>query len=190
MDKNNKPPDSTSDRIKALLASLDMKPLHLANKAGIQNETIYRCLNGIREWNLNHLRKIAPVLGVGLADLVQEPVMVAQAGAIKAGHGPSQSEILRSSTDPQKHPFRQKGDAKTLAKLYELTVEDQSMEPELSPGQSSQRSGKLRTPSRMATSWFFGARMAEPLSAGYLSAAMTTSSCGALPKGCLTKSCR
>jgi len=60
-----------NERIKVLLTSLDMRPLHLAHKTGIHNETIYRCLNGRRKWNLGHLELIAPALGVTLGYLFQ-----------------------------------------------------------------------------------------------------------------------
>ncbi|MBU4232137.1 MAG: helix-turn-helix domain-containing protein [Proteobacteria bacterium] len=69
-----------NERIHFYLASLDMRPLHLAHKTGIHNETIYRCLNGKRKWNLGHIELIAPALGVTVGDLFQETIMVPRAG--------------------------------------------------------------------------------------------------------------
>jgi DNA-binding Xre family transcriptional regulator len=135
--KNDKPKGirgAITKRIEILLASLDMLPLHLANKTGIANETIYRCLNGKRKWNLGHLEKIAPVLGVTLGDLVQETILVPRAGAIREGQGPPQEQILRPAPDQGSRPYRLKEDKETLSKMYSLEVEDRSMNPMFPPG--------------------------------------------------------
>jgi len=123
-----------SQQIEALLAALDMKPLHLANKTGIANETIYRCLNGVRKWNLKHLEIIAPHLGVTVADLIQKSVMVPRAGEVKEGRGPTQSQILHPSPEKGSRVFPAKENRATLAKLYDLTVADRSMTPTFPPG--------------------------------------------------------
>ena len=121
-----------TERIKGLLASLDMKPLRLSQKTGIDNAIIYKCLGGSRKWNLDHLELIAPVLGVSLADLFKEPIMVPLAGEIRDGLGPLQSQILRNDHEGQ--PLKFKGDAVILAKLYSLSVADRSMVPTFPPG--------------------------------------------------------
>jgi len=126
--------DIVTERIQFYLASLDMKPLHLANKTGIHNETIYRCLNGKRKWNLGHLELIAPALGVTLGDLFQETIMRPRAGGIKEGQGPPQSQILRAAPDQGSRPLGLKEDTETLAKMYEIEVEDQSLMPSYPPG--------------------------------------------------------
>jgi DNA-binding Xre family transcriptional regulator len=123
-----------TERIAALLASRDMLPLHLAHKTGIANETIYRCLNGKRKWNLDHLELIAPVLGVALGDLVQEIVMIPRAGEIRGGQGPPQAQILHPSPEQGSRALRLKEDKETLAKMYDLTIEDRSMMPAFPPG--------------------------------------------------------
>jgi hypothetical protein len=69
-----------NERIQVLLDSLDMRPLHLSHKTGIDDAIIYKCLNGKRKWNIGHLQKIAPVLGVTLGYLFQETIMVPRAG--------------------------------------------------------------------------------------------------------------
>lgn len=135
MTKNDKPKDKRAgitERIRGLLASLDMKPLRLSQKTGIDNAIIYKCLGGQRNWNLDHLELIAPVLGVSLVDFFKEPVMVPHAGEIKDGQGPLQSQIMRNDHDGQ--PVRLKEDAATLSKLYSLSVADRSMVPTFPPG--------------------------------------------------------
>ena len=121
-------------RIEELLAARDMLPLHLANKTGIHNETIYRCLNGRRKWNLGHLELIAPVLGVTVGDLVQETVTVPVVGMVRDGQGPPQDQILQPELDQGSRPFRIKEDKETLAKMYDIEVEDRSMMPAFPPG--------------------------------------------------------
>lgn len=123
-----------TSRIKALMASLDMLPLHLSRKTGLDNAIIYKCLQGKRSWNLGHLQKIAPVLGVTVGGLVQETIMVPHVGGIKEGQGPPQSQILRPAPDQGSRSFRLKDDAKMLAKMYDLDVEDRSMMPSFPPG--------------------------------------------------------
>lgn len=115
-----------TERIMALLAKRNLKRLHLAHKAGIANETIYRCLNGVRNWNLGHLELIAPVLGVALVDLFQKPIVVPRVGGIRDGQGPPQAHILRPAPDQES--------TGTLAKMYCLEVEDRSMMPSFPPG--------------------------------------------------------
>ena len=116
------------------MVARDMLPLHLANKTGIHNETIYRCLNGRRKWNLGHLELIAPVLGVTIGDLVQETVTVPMVGKIREGTGPPQAQILRPDPDQESRPFQIKEDKETLAKMYDIEVEDRSMMPAFPPG--------------------------------------------------------
>jgi hypothetical protein len=116
------------------MASQDMLPLHLSNKTGIDNAIIYKCLHGKRKWNLGHLEKIAPVLGVTLGDLVQETILVPRAGAIREGQGPPQEQILRPEPDQGSRPYRLKEDKETLSKMYSLEVEDRSMNPIFPPG--------------------------------------------------------
>ena len=133
--ENDKPKDrqaGITERIKGLLASLDMKPLRLSQKTGIDNAIIYKCLGGQRNWNLDHLELIAPVLGVALSDLLKEPVIVPHAGEIKDGQGPLQSQILRGSHEGKKL-LRFQEDA-TLSKIYSLSVADRSMVPTFPPG--------------------------------------------------------
>jgi hypothetical protein len=125
--------DTITGRIKALLARQDMLPLHLSFKTGIDNVVIYKCLNGKRKWNLGHLELIAPVLGVTLADLVQEIVMISQPGGIREGQGPSQAQILQPG-EQRSQPLRLKEDKETLSKMYSLEVEDRSMMPSFPPG--------------------------------------------------------
>ena len=134
--ENDKAPTGTgpiTKRIQDLLAALDMLPLHLSHKTGIDNAVIYKCLNGQRKWNLGHLQKIAPVLGVTLGDLVQETTLVPLAGEVREGQGPSQSQILRPAPDHPGRRLRLKGD-ELPAKMYELQVEDRSMMPFFVPG--------------------------------------------------------
>lgn len=121
-----------TERIKGLLATLDMNRLRLSQKTGIDNAIIYKCLAGKRNWNLDHLELIAPILGVTLADLFKEPVMVPQVGEIRDGQGPLQSQVLRGDHEGQ--PLKIKEDAATLAKLYSLSVADRSMVPTFPPG--------------------------------------------------------
>jgi hypothetical protein len=125
--------DTITGRIKALLAHQDMLPLHLSLKTGIDNAIIYKCLNGKRKWNLGHLELIAPVLGVTVGNLVQETVMVPRVGRIKEGQGPPQAQILRPAPDQESRPLRLKEDTETLAKMYDLEVEDRSMVPTFPP---------------------------------------------------------
>jgi hypothetical protein len=132
-DRTKDTADTITGRIKALLAHLDMLPLHLSLKTGIDNAIIYKCLNGKRKWNLGHLELIAPVLGVALGDLVQETIMVPEAGKIREGQGPSQAQILRP-TEQGSRPLRLKEDKETLSKMYGLEVEDRSMMPSFPPG--------------------------------------------------------
>lgn len=133
MKKNDKPSsrDSITERIKTLLAGLDMKPLHLANKAGIDNAIIYKCLGGKRNWNLDHLELIAPVLGVALGDLFQATVTVPQAGEVTGGQGPPQAWILEGSGRPTTIGIKE--EATTLSKMYCLIVADRSMVPTFPP---------------------------------------------------------
>jgi hypothetical protein len=132
-DRTKRTADTITGRIRALLARQDMLPLHLSFKTGIDNAIIYKCLNGKRKWNLGHLELIAPVLGVTLADLVQEIVMIPHPGGIREGHGPSQAQILRP-TEQGSRPLRIKEDKETLSKMYCLEIEDRSMMPSFPPG--------------------------------------------------------
>lgn len=137
MRKTQKPSneiDSISMRIKVFMDGLDMLPLHLSHKAGLDNAIIYKCLHGKRKWNLGHLQKIAPVLGVTLGDLVQETILVPRAGGVREGQGPPQSQILRPEPDHRGRPLLLKKDTETLAKMYYLEVEDRSMMPAFPPG--------------------------------------------------------
>ena len=120
-------------RIKDLMVSLDMLPLHLARKSGIDNAVVYKCLNGQRNWNLGHLNKVALVLGITPGELLQEDIMVPLAGGVKEGQGPPQSQIMRPAPDHPGRRLRLKGD-ELLAKMYELQVEDRSMMPFCPPG--------------------------------------------------------
>lgn len=132
MSKNKKPSneiDSISRRILALMEPLDMLPLHLSQKTGIANAIIYKCLGGTRKWNLGHLEKIAPVLGVPIADLIQENLMVSQVGGIRDGQGPPQSQVLHPPPGQISRPLRFKVDTTTLTKMYCLEVEDRSLMP-------------------------------------------------------------
>ncbi|MDD4985628.1 MAG: S24 family peptidase [Dehalococcoidales bacterium] len=135
--KNDKPKDrqrqeGITEQIKGLLASLDMKPLRLSQKTGIDNAIIYKCLGGKRNWNLDHLELIAPVLGVTLSYFFKEPVMVPHAGEIKDGQGPLQSQILRGH-DHEGQPLGIREDTTTLSKMYCLSVTDRSMVPTFPP---------------------------------------------------------
>jgi hypothetical protein len=121
-----------TERIKSFLASQDMKPLRLSQKTGIDNAIIYKCLGGKRNWNLDHLELIAPVLGVSLADFFKAPIMVPDAGEIKDGQGPLQSQILRDDHEGQPLNFQE--DVAILAKMYSLVVADRSMVPTFPPG--------------------------------------------------------
>ena len=113
------------------MVARDMLPLHLANKTGIHNETIYRCLNGRRKWNLGHLELIAPVLGVKVGDLFKEPVKIPQAGKIVDGRGPTHDQILQDSQEGYLLNFQE--DTATLSKMYCLSVADRSMVPTFPP---------------------------------------------------------
>lgn len=126
--------NTISGRIKGLLESLDMLPLHLSQKTGIDNAIIYKCLGGKRKWNLGHLELIAPVLGVRIADLIQEAIMVPRVGGIKDGQGPVHAQILRPTSPQDSRPYRLQEDKSTLSKIYELVVEDRSLMPSLPPG--------------------------------------------------------
>lgn len=126
--------DSPSIRIMALMDSLGMNRFQLSKEAKINNAIIYKCMSGKRKWNLGNLQKIAPVLGVTLADLMKETVMVPQAGGIREGQGPPQSQIIRPAPDQGRRSLRLKEDKETLANLYELEVEDRSMMPSFPPG--------------------------------------------------------
>ena len=123
-----------SIRIKAFMDGLDMNRFQLSLKAKIDNAIVYKCLGGKRKWNLGHLQKIAPVLGVKLRDLIEETIMLPQAGGVREGQGPPQSQILRPATDQKSRPLRLKEDTETLAKMYELEVKDRSMMPSFPPG--------------------------------------------------------
>lgn len=125
--------DTITGRIKTLLAQQDMLPLHLSLKTGIDNAIIYKCLNGKRKWNLGHLELVAPILGVTLGDLVQETLMISHPGGVKEGQGPSQAQIIQPE-DQGRRPYRIKEDPETLAKMYDLVVEDRSMVPAIPPG--------------------------------------------------------
>lgn len=125
---------SITGRIEVFMEGLDMLPLHLSQKTGIDNATIYRCLQGKRKWNLSHLELIAPVLGVTLMDLIQETIMIPQAGEVREGQGPPQSQILRPAPEQGSRPWRLKEDKETLSKMYSLRVEDRSMNPIFPPG--------------------------------------------------------
>jgi hypothetical protein len=123
-----------SIRIKAFMDELDMNRFQLSLKAKIDNAIIYKCLSGKRKWNLAHLQKIAPVLGVKLRDLIEETIMVPRAGGVRDGQGPPQSQIIRPAPDQKSRPFWLKEDAITLAKMYDIEVEDRSMMPSCPPG--------------------------------------------------------
>ena len=133
--ENNTPPGTgaITKRIKDLMASLDMLPLHLARKTGIDNAVVYKCLNGQRNWNLGHLNKVALALGITPGELLQENIMVPIVGGVKEGQGPPQSQIMRPAPDHPGRRLRLKGD-EVLAKMYELQVEDRSMMPFCPPG--------------------------------------------------------
>jgi hypothetical protein len=132
--KNDKPKTPITARIVALLALNNMNPFRLSQKTGIDNAVIYKCLSGRRNWNLGHLQKIALVLGITPAELLQEEVVVPRVGGIKDGQGPPQSQILRPEPDLQGRRLRLKGDTDLLAKMYSLVVEDRSMMPSFPPG--------------------------------------------------------
>ena len=121
-----------TERIKGLLATLDMKPLRLSQKTGIDNAIIYKCLGGKRNWNLDHLELIAPVLGVALADFFKAPVLVPHAGEIKDGQGPTHDQILRPGQEGRPINFQE--DTATLSTMYSLSVADRSMVPTFPPG--------------------------------------------------------
>lgn len=116
-----------TDLIKGLLVSLDMKPLHLANKTGIANETIYRCLSGVRRWNLNHLRKIAPVLGVKLEYFFHDAEIPVLTGEVRDGQGPPQSQLQNHTLAGRTYKIQE--DTATLSTIYDLEVTDQSLVP-------------------------------------------------------------
>ena len=69
-----------------------------------------------------------------IGDLVQETIMVAQAGGVREGQGPPHQQILRPAPDHEGRPFHLKEDLKTIAKMYEIVVEDQSLMPHYPPG--------------------------------------------------------
>lgn len=121
-------------RIKAFMDALGMNRFQLSFKAELDNAIVYKCLGGTRKWTLGHLQKIAPALGVKLSDLIEETIMVSRAGGVREGRGPPQTEILRPALDQGGRILEFKEDAKMLAKMYEIVVEDQSLEPELIPG--------------------------------------------------------
>jgi len=134
-DQTSETADTITGRIKTLLAQQDMLPLHLSLKTGIDNAIIYKCLSGKRKWNLGHLELIAPTLGVTVADLVRENSTISQVGGVKEGQGPLQDHILRPGPVQEDQSLKVKKEGKeTLAKMYDLTVEDRSMMPAFPPG--------------------------------------------------------
>jgi len=134
--ENDKVPTGTgpiTKRIQDLMVSLDMLPLHLARKTGIDNAVVYKCLNGQRNWNLGHLNKVALALGITTGELLQENIMVPLAGKVREGQGPPQSQIMRPAPDHPGRRLRLKGD-EVLAKMYDIEIEDRSMMPSFPPG--------------------------------------------------------